>query len=183
MRLPGSVSEEPPLRPGWGPYEVDANPYAANPSGIDPERYNQPGPGQPRLWCQWQVCWDGCCLAWDGREKLYAPIPWLRYLDEHFLRPGAVASTTGGRPFDDSTFDHRLDAMVVGCRRDNKELFAITAASGVIGERTLRPADPRYLDFPPLAYEDVIESQSSSVPRGERRRRRGRLGVVDPQPP
>ena len=29
----------------------------------------------------------------------------------------------------DFTFDHRLDGMIVGCRRDTRELFAITASN------------------------------------------------------
>ena len=59
--------------------------------------------------------------------------------------------------FDDFTFDHRLDGLVVGCRRDNKELFTIQVEDNVISQDILRPADRRYLDYPPLPYEEVID--------------------------
>lgn len=104
-------------RPG-GPYEVPANPYADDEPGGALEAYNRPAPGQPQLWCQWQLCWSGCCLAFDGSEKFYEPVRWMRYLIDHFLRPGAQATGSGLDCFEDFTFDHQLEGLVVGCRRE-----------------------------------------------------------------
>lgn len=42
---------------------------------------------QPGLWCQWTVSEDGTLLMWDGGEKFYNYVEWLRYLVEHFFRP------------------------------------------------------------------------------------------------
>ena len=63
--------------------------------------------------------------------------------------------------------------MVVGCRRDNKELFAITVTDNQVEESVLRAADPRYLDFPPLPYEAQIDRERADVKRRRRGRRRG----------
>lgn len=151
-----------------GPYYVPPNPYADQVSD-DIERTNRVAPGQPELWCRWVPCWDGCCMALDGEEKIYEPIRWLDYLIQHFLAPGAEASRSGFEAFEDFTFDHRLDGLVVGCRRDNKELFEIRVEDNVISQRVLREADPRYLACPPLPYEEVID-------RDRRRTTRRRSG-------
>ena len=106
---------------------------------VDIDTYNRVAPGQPQLWCQWVPCLDGCCLAFNGHEKFYEPVAWMRYLIQHFLKPGAAASKSGLPAFEHFTFDHRLDGLVVGCRRDTKELFAIEVKSNRVTERVLRP--------------------------------------------
>lgn len=147
-----------------GPYYVSPNPYADQGSP-DPERAKRLAPGQPQIWCRWVPCWGGCCLALDGEEKIYQPTRWLAYLAQHFLVPDAEASRSGLAVFDDFTFDHRLDGLVVGCRRDNKQLFAIRVEDSVITEEVLRAADARYLDYPPLPYEEVIDRDRRRSPR------------------
>lgn len=146
-------------RPG-GPYEVPGNPVAdhrAGPGDADIDDYNRPPDGQPGLNCDWVPCWDGCCLAFDGYEKFYAAVPWIEYLVGHFLKPDAQAASSGHPAFGCFTFDHRCDGLVVGCRRDNKELFAIRVDDNVVSKEVLRPADPRYRDWPPLPYEEEID--------------------------
>jgi len=50
--------------------------------------YNSPGRNvQPGLWCQWVVSEDGKYLEWDGGEKFYNYVEWLRYLIENFFKP------------------------------------------------------------------------------------------------
>jgi hypothetical protein len=156
-------------RPG-GPYVVPGNPMAETSKELDGDSYNSPAEGQPGLWCDWVPCWDGCCLAHNGNEKFYDPVPWMRYLISHFLKPGARASRSPDRRFRGFTFDHRLDGLVVGCRRDNKELFAVVVSDNRVRERILRPADPRYVDLPPLPYEVAIDRDNAARPRKRRRR-------------
>lgn len=150
------------------PYDVPGNPQAETSDGLPPELYNQPHPGQPDLWCDWSVCWDGCCMAWNGTEKSYSMIPWLKYLTQHFLKPGARAAKDPR--FADFTFDHQLSGMVVGCRRDTKELFLVRVSNNRITERVLRPGDRQYLGYPALPYENEIDRQRAAI----RRRRRPR---------
>lgn len=157
-------------RPG-GAYAVPGNPRAEDSSAFSGDSYGRTPVGQPGLWCDWVPCWDGCCLAFNGAEKFYSPVAWLRYLIDHFLRPEAHASASDDPLFQHFTFDHVLDGTVVGCRRDNKELFAITVARNQVQEKTIRPADPRYVDYPPLPYEEVIDRDLT--PRRQRRRTEG----------
>jgi len=68
--------------------------------------------------------------------------------------------------------------MIVGCRRDNKELYSITVTNNRVREKVLRPADPRYADYPPLPYEAAIDRQQAN----RKRRRQGAEqpeGIVD----
>jgi hypothetical protein len=46
--------------------------------------YNSSGV-QPGLWCQWLLTEDGERLEWDGGEKFYHYVEWLRYLIEKFF--------------------------------------------------------------------------------------------------
>lgn len=152
-----------------GPYDVPGDPRAEE-AAADGRAYNRPAQGQPGLWCDWVPCWDGCCIAYDGVERFFGAVLWLRYLIDHFLEPDAFASRTGDPRFAGFTFDHVLSGMVVGCRRDNKQLFAITVEGNRVSEQILRAADRRYLDLPPLPYESAIDAGLS--PRRQRLRRR-----------
>lgn len=154
-----------------GPYGVPGNPMAVletEHENVDVDTYNRVAPGQPQLWCQWVPCFDGCCLSFDGNEKFYRPVEWMRYLINHFLKPGAVASKTGLPAFEHFTFDHRLAGMVVGCRRDTKELFAISVTGNRVTEKILRAGLPEYFGREPLAYERAIDRWEAD----SRRRRR-----------
>lgn len=57
------------------------------PEANDIIEYNNPPKGQPGLWCQWVPTEDGRGIEWNGAEKFYAYVEWLRYLVEHFLTP------------------------------------------------------------------------------------------------
>jgi hypothetical protein len=154
-----------------GPYAVPGNPYVDDRAEADAagDRYNRPAPGQPQLWCQWVPCWSGCCLSTDGNEKFYEPVAWLRYLVNHFLKPGAQASRSGAPQFEHFTFDHALSGMVVGCRRDSKELFAITASGSRVSTKVLRRGEPEHWGMLPLPYEEKLDWWSE---RSRRRRSR-----------
>ena len=159
-----------------GPYAVPGNPMAElDRTDVDVDTYNEVAPGQPQLWCQWVPCLDGCCLSFDGHEKFYEPVAWMRYLIQHFLKPGARASRSGLPAFEHFTFDHWLEGMVVGCRRDTKELFAISVKANRVTEPVLRRGAPELQWRAPLPYEQEID-------RWESNSRRRRRVVPDPPP-
>ena len=79
--------------------------------------------GQPRLPCGWVASDDGRCLTVDGDEKYGDPAEWLRHLIRCFVKPGGL----------------RADGMVVGCRRDTKQLSAIQVTANRVNERVLWP--------------------------------------------
>ena len=47
--------------------------------------FNKPPAMQPGLWCQWTVGDDDQTIKWDGGEKFYYYVEWLRYLIQHFI--------------------------------------------------------------------------------------------------
>ncbi len=106
----------------------------------------------PRGWSNWTVCRDGCCLSYDGGDKANHMVPWLKFLMATFLVPGAAAEGLEGM-----TCDHVLDGMVVGSRRDNRELYSITVVDSHVDVELLWPGNPGWSDYPPLAYQTEID--------------------------
>lgn len=123
--------DEAPLRTAQHP--------ADNAPTSDLAAYNRTAPGSPGLWCPWTCCTTGCCLHWDGVEKPYAPLEWLRYVIDTFLRPGAALRRDPQARGLGLTFDHVLDGMVVGERRETAELFALVVRRNVVRRRVLVP--------------------------------------------
>lgn len=88
------VGKENPLREAVGlpfghegEYYVEsrgADSWGINPDVIDNNR--EPST-QPGLWCKWAPSEDGTYLEWDGAEKFYDYVEWLKYLIRHFFVP------------------------------------------------------------------------------------------------
>jgi hypothetical protein len=109
----------------------------------------------PPGWSNWTACSQGCCLSYDGGDKANYMAPWLKYLMATFLVPGAPAE---GRPgFEGFSCDHVLNGMVVGSRRDNRELYSITVRENEIEVELLWPGVPEWSDYPPLRYQTEID--------------------------
>lgn len=53
--------------------------------------FNQPPPGVPGLWCQWEPSDDGTSIAWDGGEKFYYSAEWMKWIIDNLLSPKALA--------------------------------------------------------------------------------------------
>ena len=127
-------------RPG-GPYEVPYNPRA------DPDlvvkdsiiTVSSIAEGQPSSHCGWAFCFDGDCITYDGSDKFNNPTPWLVYLIDHFLRPGAHASRTGLHWFERFTFDHQLSGVVAASRSDTGRLYLIRVSNNEVEEETVVP--------------------------------------------
>ena len=49
--------------------------------------YNKSPSTQPGLWCQWRPTEDGMGIEWDGGEKFYEYVPWIKYIITNFLEP------------------------------------------------------------------------------------------------
>lgn len=49
--------------------------------------YNYPPKGVPGLWCSWEPDEEGLILSWDGSEKFYDYVEWLKFLITHFFAP------------------------------------------------------------------------------------------------
>jgi hypothetical protein len=106
----------------------------------------------PRGWSNWIACPEGCCLSYDGGDKANQMVPWLKFLMETFLVPGAAAERVRGM-----SCDHVLTGMVVGSRRDTRELYSITVRDNNVEVELLWPGDPQWSDYPRLAYQVQID--------------------------
>lgn len=42
----------------------------------------------PGFYCQWVPTKDGAALEWDGSEKFYDSVEWMRYLIDNFVAGG-----------------------------------------------------------------------------------------------
>jgi hypothetical protein len=69
-----------------GGYYV-GDPEYSNGGGKDIVDHNNPPFEQPGLWCQWTPTKDGTGVEWDGGEKFYDYVSWLKYLIKHFYQP------------------------------------------------------------------------------------------------
>lgn len=49
--------------------------------------YNTPPSTQPSLWCGWKPTDDGLAIEWDGAEKFYSYVKWIKYIIVNFLAP------------------------------------------------------------------------------------------------
>jgi len=47
-------------------------------------------PDEYAYFCQWVPTEDGWCLEWDGNEKFYAYVEWLKWLIEKFFTPKEI---------------------------------------------------------------------------------------------
>ena len=97
------------------------------------------GKGRPPLRSGWVASDDGRSLTVRGDDKYGDPAEWLRHLIKRYLKPGGL----------------RADGMVVGCRRDTKELFCIQvdartgSARGSCGHARRSPVKPARRQPPP----------------------------------
>lgn len=106
----------------------------------------------PRGWSNWTVCPQGCCLSYDGGDKANHMVPWLKFLMATFLVPGAIAEGIIG-----FACDHVLTGMVVGSRRDTRELFSITVRNNEVEVELLWPGNPKWSAYPRLAYQTEVD--------------------------
>lgn len=49
--------------------------------------FNDEPEKQPGLWCHWVPNEDGTEIEWDGGEKFYNYVEWIKYVIENFLKP------------------------------------------------------------------------------------------------
>jgi len=50
--------------------------------------YNFPPSNQPGLWCNWTLGEDNNSIEWNGAEKFYEYIEWMRYIIDELVERG-----------------------------------------------------------------------------------------------
>lgn len=74
--------------PGQISSNVDVDSYDYDGYSINNKRIIN-GECQPSLWLQWEITNENT-LEWDGGEKFYSYVEWLKYLIKHFFEPWGV---------------------------------------------------------------------------------------------
>ena len=70
-----------------GEFYVDGGGFGGQDRESNIIDYNSPPKTQPGLWCQWIPNEDGTEIVWDGGEKFYNYVKWLKYIIKNFLEP------------------------------------------------------------------------------------------------
>lgn len=70
-----------------GEFFVDGGGFLGTDREPSVVEYNHPPSTQPGLWCQWIPSNDGLKIKWDGGEKFYEYVPWIKYIIKNFLAP------------------------------------------------------------------------------------------------
>ncbi len=84
------------------------------------------------------------------------------YLIDHFLRPGAHASTSGLPAFDAFTFDRVVNGAVAACRHDSDRLYLLLVEDNTLRRLTVAPGEWAHPDCKPFVdYGE--ESQDDPV--------------------
>ncbi|WP_109508680.1 hypothetical protein [Nocardioides speluncae] len=134
---------------------LDRRPSGPRALGEDEGVINAVKAEAPWGWSNWTSCAKGCCLSYDGGDKANQMVPWLKYLMASFLVPGATVQSLPEAGA--LTCDHVLNGMVVGSRRDNRELYSITVRDSAVEVELLWPGVKEWSDYPPLAYQVEID--------------------------
>lgn len=103
-------------------------PYINSSDERDVLDFNTPPEGQPGLWCDWEPSDDGSTIEWNHAEKSYDSTEWIKYLIEHFLKPGAlaigqVAAIKGG---------HVVNGEVVAQGEDMRDRWRIVVVANKV---------------------------------------------------
>ena len=125
------------MRTSAGPYCVEHEANFAE-LGIQILDYNEPPEGQPGLWCQW-VSLSADEIGWDAGEKFYYSAEWMKYLIDHFLRPGGKAQGEAG--FEEFTFDHVVHGTIEAQGQESEDQWLLVVEDNVVMVSTALPVE------------------------------------------
>lgn len=152
IEFTGSVKIDPPLNASEVEYleqfarsrrmQREQGPYCVLHSLNGVTNENQPPAGQPGLWCDWEPqdvdeeTGATDTIAWSGGEKFDASTDWMRYLIDHFLKPGAMAENhqDADRRFKHFTFDHMVNGVIEALDEDG-DRWRILVKDNVVTEQ------------------------------------------------
>jgi hypothetical protein len=111
-----------------GPYYVDGGGFKGQADESDVIDFNKPQEGQPGLWCQWVPNDEGTEIEWDGGEKFYYAAEWMKYLIDHFLKPGALAASQ--LPFLQA--NHTVNGVIEAQGEDGSDRWDLVVEDNVV---------------------------------------------------
>lgn len=81
--------------------------------------YNTPPKTQPGLWCSWGIQEDRQTIEWDGGEKFYKYVEWIKYFIEKILAPRG----------------YKLNGVVTWQGEDDEDAGQIEIVDNVVSEK------------------------------------------------
>jgi hypothetical protein len=126
----------PPGQIGW----QEARHMNFNDMWQENERRNADLECQPGLWCQWIITEDGEELVWNGGEKFYYYVEWLKYLIDRFFEPWEI----------------KLNGKIRWEGEDDRDRGVIVVKDNVVGiqeKKVIR----KFSEFDPYGEEDWEE--------------------------
>lgn len=98
--------------------------------------HNNPDPDQPSLWCHWEASADGQFIGWDGGEKFYYSVEWMKYYIERLFGPGARAyidAHLDNHPaLKHFTCDHVLNGTIMAQGEESDDRWDLIITDNVI---------------------------------------------------
>ena len=70
-----------------GEFFIDGLGFCGQDNDITVIDVNKPPTTQPSLWLQWIPTEDKMSIEWDGNEKFYHSLEWIKYLIDTILKP------------------------------------------------------------------------------------------------
>lgn len=130
-----------------------------DPSVIDG---NEPPRTQPSLWCHWTPTEDRLHIEWDGGEKFYGYIEWIKYIISKVLAPRGYVLNGDvdyrGEDFDDQGTIEIIDNVV-----DGKTLDIDYSINKLLCEVESSPQTPAAgLKGDPIGQANILHAKSKT---------------------
>lgn len=145
-----------------GPYFVDGSGFMGQGHDDDVFDFNSPDPSQPGLWCKWEITEDGRFIEWDGGEKFYDDIQWMRYLIDHFLKPDALAKEA--LPF--LQCNHVMNGTIYSQGEEIDDTWAIHVENNMVEGRKIAitpTGKPMHLDQDTITHSQFNIDMSMAI--------------------
>lgn len=95
-----------------GPYFVGGTGEFGQGNDPDIRDRNRPDKSQPSLWCQWVASDDGEYIEWDGGEKFYESLAWMKYIIDHFLGASPIAKNADSKWLSEHLQGHVCNGVI-----------------------------------------------------------------------
>jgi len=80
---------------------------------------------EPDSYCSFEPDDSGAFVEWSYREKTSDAVEWVQFLINHFLREGAIASTSSDEQFEGFTFNHILNGELEADGEESRDLWLL----------------------------------------------------------
>lgn len=116
-----------------GEFFVDGKGFMGQDREASVVDYNQPPVSQPGLWCKWTPTDDRMHIEWDGAEKFYDYVEWIKYIISKVLAPRGYV-LNGNIDYKGEDFDDHGTIKIVDNVVDGERLTTDYSINKLLGE-------------------------------------------------